>query len=178
MILPIIKYGSPILREKSFAIDPGDYFIVMAQNMLQSLKNAGGIGLAGPQVGLLKNIFIIDTTPMKEEGIIPVEKVIFNPEIVHYGDEEVYCKEGCLSIPGIINEDVSRAKEIEVRYRDENFNVREEVLNGLVARIFQHEYDHLRGILFIDKLSSIRKKLIRSKLREIIKTQKYHNTSK
>ncbi|MBN1788861.1 MAG: peptide deformylase [Bacteroidales bacterium] len=177
MILPIIKYGSPILREKAFAVDPGDYYIAMAQNILQSLKNAGGIGLAGPQVGLLKNIFIIDTTPMKEEGIIPIEKVIFNPEIVHYGDDEVYYKEGCLSIPGI-NEDVSRAKKIEVRYRNENFEVREEVLDGLVARIFQHEYDHLQGILFIDKLSSIRKKLIRSKLREIIKTQKYHYTSK
>jgi peptide deformylase len=177
MILPIIKYGSPILREKSFDIEKNDYYIAMAQNMIQSLKNAGGIGLAGPQVGLLKNIFIIDTTPMKEEGIIPVEKVIFNPEIVHLGDDEVYFKEGCLSIPGI-NEDVSRAEKIEVRYRDENFDIREEVLNGLVARIFLHEYDHLQGVLFIDKLSPIRKKLIRSKLREIIKIQKNNNTLK
>ena len=167
MILPVIKYGSPILRKKAFDLDKGDEYKEIANNMMLTLKNAGGIGLSGPQVGLLKNIFVIDTSPMKNDGITAFEKAIFNPLILHYSEEEVYYNEGCLSIPGI-HEDIFRPEKIEVRYRDENFDWHEEVLEGVVARIFQHEYDHLEGILFIDKLSAIRKKLIKSKLRKIV----------
>jgi peptide deformylase len=166
MILPIIKYGSSTLRKKAFEIDKGDSFSELTQNMRQTLKNAEGIGLAGPQVGELKNIFIIDTSPLKDRGIKTVEKVYFNPTIIHYSKNDVYYNEGCLSIPGI-NEDVSRPDKIEVRYRDENFDWKEEILDDIIARIFQHEYDHLLGILFIDKLSALKKKLIKSKLRKI-----------
>lgn len=166
MILPIIKYGASTLRKKAFEIDKGDSFSELTQNMMQTLKNAEGIGLAGPQVGVLKNIFIIDTSPLKDKGIETVEKIYFNPVIIHYSKSDVYYNEGCLSIPGI-NEDVSRPDKIEVRYRDENFDWKEEILDGIVARIFQHEYDHLQGILFIDKLSALKKKLIKSRLREI-----------
>ena len=166
MILPIIKYGSPILRKKGFDIDSDGDFIELAANLAHTLKNAEGIGLAGPQVGMLKNFFVIDTTPIKE--VESIEKVFFNPIIIHYGEEVVYYNEGCLSIPGI-NEDILRPDKIEVRYRNENFNLQEEVLDGLIARIFQHEFDHLQGILFIDKLSPIKKKLIKNKLREIKK---------
>ncbi len=171
MILPIIKYGSSTLRKKAFDIDKGDNFSEIAANMTDTLKKADGIGLAGPQVGILKDIFIIDTSPLKDDGIKTIEKVFYNPVILHLGDEDVYFKEGCLSIPGI-NEEVRRPEKIEVRYRDENFDWREEVFDGIIARIFQHEFDHLQGILFIDKLNPLRKKLIKSKLREI-KNSKY-----
>jgi peptide deformylase len=166
MILPIILYGSKVLRKKAFDMDKGDAFSETAQNMALTLKNAEGIGLAGPQVGILKNIFIIDTTPLKDKEVEVVEKAYFNPVIKHFSENYVYYNEGCLSIPGI-NEDVLRPDKIEVRYRDKNFDWHEEVLDGLIARIFQHEYDHLQGILFIDKLSPLRKKLIKNKLREI-----------
>ena len=164
MILPIIKYGSPLLRRRGFDIDSGDDFPEMAGNMVHTLKNAEGIGLAGPQVGMMKNLFVIDTTPIKE--VEPVEKVFFNPIIIHYSEVLVYYNEGCLSIPGI-NEDVLRSDKIEVRYRNEKFDWQEEVFDGLIARIFQHEFDHLQGILFIDRLSPLKRKLIKSKLREI-----------
>lgn len=167
MILPVVKYGSPLLRKRAFDLDKEDNFREIAQNMLHTLKDAGGIGLAGPQVSVLRNLFVIDTTPMKDEGIAMMEKAFFNPVIIHYGTEEVEYQEACLSIPGI-NEFISRPGKIEIRYRDENFDWHEEILDGIIARIFQHEYDHLEGILFIDKLSSLRKKLIKSKLKDLL----------
>ncbi len=170
MILPIIKYGSSMLRKKAFDIDKGDSFFKLVQNMVLTLKKADGIGLAGPQVGILKNIFIIDTGPLKDDSVKTIEKVFYNPVILHLGDEDVYYKEGCLSIPGI-NEEVLRPEKIEVCYRDENFDWHEEILDGLIARIFQYEFDHLQGILFIDKLNPLKKKLIKSKLREIKSSQ-------
>jgi peptide deformylase len=170
MILPIFKYGSKVLRKNACDFDKGDDFAETARDIMQTLKNADGLGLAGPQVGLLKNIFIIDTTPLKDKGVEIVEKAYLNPSITWLGDNSVYYNEGCLSIPGI-NEDVLRPEKIEVRYRDQNFDWREELLDGLVARIFQHEFDHLQGILFIDKLSPLRKKLIKNKLREIRNSQ-------
>ena len=166
MILPIIKYGSATLRKKAFDVDKGDFFSELTQNMMLTLKKADGIGLAGPQVGVLKNIFIIDTSPLEVFGVEKIEKVYFNPVITHYSDINEYFKEGCLSIPGI-NEDVLRPERIEVRYRDKNFDLKEEVLDGVIARVFQHEFDHLQGILFTDKLSALKKKLIKGKLREI-----------
>jgi peptide deformylase len=171
MILPIHKYGSPVLRKKAFNIDKGDLFKEIAENMTLTLKKSDGIGLAGPQVGTLKNIFIIDTTTLKDKGFEKVEKAYFNPVIIHYSDNTVCYNEGCLSIPGI-NEEVLRPDKIEVRYLDENFDWREEVLDGLIARIFQHEYDHLQGVLFIDRLSQLKKKLIKEKLQEIKKREK------
>jgi peptide deformylase len=171
MLLPIFKYGSPILRKTAFNIDKGDDHKELARHMMHSLKNANGIGLAGPQVGILKNVFIIDTSPIKEDGIITIEKAIFNPVIIHYSDVDVFYKEGCLSIPDI-HEELLRPDKIEVRYQDENLDWQEVVLDGVVGRIFQHEYDHLQGILFIDKLSAIQKKLIKGKLRKIISSQR------
>lgn len=166
MILPIIKYGSSTLRRKAFEIDKGDSFLQLARNMMQTMKNAEGIGLAGPQVGVLKNIFVIDTFPLKEEETEKIEKVYFNPEIIHFNENKVSYNEGCLSIPGI-NEDVLRPEKIEVRYRDEHFDWHEEILEGIVARVFQHEYDHLQGILFIDRINALRKKMIKNKLQEM-----------
>ena len=166
MILPIVKYGASILRKKAFEIDKGDDFQNLANNMMATLKQSEGIGLAGPQVACAKNIFIIDTTPLAADGVAPIEKVYINPEILHFGDHPVYYNEGCLSIPDIY-EDVLRPDSIMVRYRDINFDLREETLNDIVARIFQHEYGHLQGILFVDRINGIRKRLLRGKLRRI-----------
>ena len=172
MILPIIKYGSPVLRKKAFDIDKEDNFFQLTKNMTLTLNKTGGIGMAGPQVGVLKNIFIINTKPLKEDCIELVEKIFYNPVILQSGNENVYYIEGCLSIPGI-NEEVLRPDKIEVRYRNENFDWRTEVFDGIIARIFQHEFDHLQGILFVDKLNPLRKKLIKSKLLEITRSQNH-----
>lgn len=166
--MPIVIYGSSVLRKKTFELDAGDDFVHLAENMKETLKNASGIGLAGPQVGLLKSIFVIDTTPLENDGIEPFEKVYLNPEVLDYDTNKTFYDEGCLSIPGIY-EDVKRPEKVEVRYRDLNFDQKEEILDGLVARIFQHEYDHLQGILFVDRLSALRRKLIRGKLHHIAK---------
>ncbi|MBN1144779.1 MAG: peptide deformylase [Bacteroidales bacterium] len=169
MVLPVILYGSSLLREKAFDINAGIDFKTIAENMSQTLKKAGGIGLAGPQVNVLKRIFIIDTMPLQEDGIPPLEQVYLNPEILHFDSAENEYKEGCLSIPGI-NENVIRPEKITVRYRNEYFDVREEVLNGVIARIFQHEYDHLQGILFVDRINPLKRRMLRSKLHQIEKT--------
>ena len=166
--MPIVIYGSPVLRKKTFELDAGDDFAQLAENMKETLKNADGIGLAGPQVGLLKSLFVLDTTPLEKDGIDPVEKVFLNPVILNHDDKTAWYNEGCLSIPRIF-EDVKRPEKVEVRYRDLNFDWKEETLTGLEARIFQHEYDHLQGILFVDRLNSLRRKLIRGKLKQITK---------
>jgi peptide deformylase len=168
MIMPIVIYGSPVLRKKTFDIDAEDDFTEMASSMRETLKQAYGIGLAAPQVGILKSMFVIDTSSFENENCNSVEKAIINPEILNYSEKSTYYNEGCLSIPGIF-EDVNRPEEVEVRYRDLNFDWQEEILTGIVARIFQHEYDHLEGILFIDRLSKIRKRLLKIKLSQIIK---------
>jgi len=170
MILPILKYGSKVLRKQAFDIGGDDSPDEWAKNMVATLKNADGIGLAGLQVGLLKNIFIIDTSPQEDKGIEIIEKTYCNPFIIQYSENSGYYNEGCLSIPGI-NEDVLRPDKIEVRYMDEHLNWHEEVLDGLIARIFQHEFDHLQGILFIDRLNLLRKKLIKNKLRKISRSK-------
>ncbi|SHJ66258.1 peptide deformylase [Tangfeifania diversioriginum] len=168
MKMPIVIYGSSILRKKTFELDAGDDFVQMAENMKETLKNADGIGLAGPQVDLQKSLFVVDTTPLEGGGIEPIEKVFLNPVILNHDDNTTWYSEGCLSIPGIF-EEVNRPEKIEVRYRDLNFDWKGETLTGLEARIFQHEYDHLQGILFVDRLNALRRKLIRGKLKQITK---------
>jgi peptide deformylase len=168
MDLKIIKYGSPVLRKKSAKITENDNVALIAENLFSSLKKEGGLGLAGPQVGILKQIFRMDTSPLVEEdpSITKVEVAIVNPEIVWFSKEKEYYNEGCLSIPGIY-EDVLRSETIDVRYYDINFNLIEERLDGIKARIFQHEYDHLEGILFIDRLSPLKRKLLSGRLNKI-----------
>jgi peptide deformylase len=170
MALQIITYGAPILRKKSSEITKNDNVSLLAEDLFSALKKEGGLGLAGPQVNLSKQIFIIDTSPLAEEDpLIPkVEIAVINPEIVWSSEETAYYNEGCLSIPNIY-EDVSRPETIDVRYYDISFNPIEERLDGIKARIFQHEYDHLQGILFIDRLSSLKRKLLTSKLNKIKK---------
>jgi len=166
MVLPVIRYGSPLLRRKSIGFNGPEEIKTLSGDMSETLKRYEGIGLAAPQVSLLKNIFIIDTNPLADKGVVSVEKVIVNPEIVDYGSDNSYYTEGCLSIPEIF-EDILRPEKIEVRYRDENFDLHKEILDGILARIFQHEYDHLNGVLFIDRLYPLKRKLIQSRLKGI-----------
>ncbi len=168
MDMPVVIYGSPVLRKKSYDIEQKYDFHALVENMFETLKAQKGIGLAAPQVGLLKNLFIIDTTPLEEEGTGIIEKAYINPEILSRGAETNYFSEGCLSIPGIF-EEVNRPDKIEVRYRDIHFNWQEQTMEGIASRIFQHEYDHLQGILFIDHLHALRKKMLRTKLNKISK---------
>ncbi len=170
MILPVVLYGSPILRQISYDVHEEDLPDQVSKIMFDTLKNDNGIGLAGPQVGLLKRIFIIDTTPLIEDDplIKKVEQVCLNPQILDIADDQVIYNEGCLSIPGIYK-DVYRPDKIRVRYQTLSFETIEEELEGIRARIFQHEYDHLEGILFIDKLSALQRKLLSGKLKKIKK---------
>lgn len=170
MILPVIKYGSPILRKFSYDIREEDLPEQVSKNMFDTLKKDAGIGLAGPQIGLLKKIFIMDTTPLLEDDPLlkKVEQVFVNPQILEVSDDQVIYNEGCLSIPGIYK-DLYRPDKIRVRYQNLSFETIEEELDGIQARIFQHEYDHLEGILFIDKLSALQRKLLSGKLNKIRK---------
>lgn len=169
MVVPIILYGSPILRKHSFAVTKSDDLQLLSQNLFDTVKKSGGIGLAAPKAGLLKRAFVIDTSPFSknDQTIHPFEQIFINPEIISQSADKIYYEEGCLSIPGIF-EDVFRPKKIAVRYFDGNFNRIEEELDGIKARIFQHEYDHLEGILFIDKLNPLKRKLLANKLYKII----------
>ena len=136
--------------------------------LFDSLKEANGIGLASPQINLLKRAFVIDTTILVKDDLTveKIERVYINPLIVDSSSEPGFYKEGCLSFPGIF-EDVERPEKILVRYQDQSLNTIEEELDGLQARIFQHEYDHLSGILFIDRLSLLKRKLLTRKLYHI-----------
>lgn len=168
MVAPIILYGSTVLRKHSAEITEEDNVLKITNMLFDTIKNAKGIGLAGPQISLLKRAFVIDTSPLIEDDITieKFEGVFINPVIIERNTEPKIYKEGCLSIPGIY-EEVERAAKIWVRYQDLSFNIIEEELNGIKARIFQHEFDHLEGILFIDKISQLNRKLITVKLNKI-----------
>ena len=178
MILPIIAYGDPVLRKVGVEIDK-DYkdFAVLISNMWETMENASGVGLAAPQIGKAIRLFIVDTTPFAEDEELEEEernflggfrKVFINPKITSETGEEWVFNEGCLSIPDV-REDVFRNPDITIEYLDENFKKHTETLTGLAARVVQHEYDHIEGILFTDKLSSLKKRLIKKKLENISK---------
>jgi len=178
MILPIIAYGDPVLRKVGIDIDK-DYpdLDILIENMKETMVNASGVGLAAPQIGKAIRLFIINATPFSEDDELEEEertflatfdKVFINAKILKEEGDEWAFNEGCLSIPDI-NEDVFRQEKITVEYLDENFEKHTEVFDGLAARVFQHEYDHIEGILFTDKISSLKKRLIKKKLENISK---------
>jgi peptide deformylase len=169
MVVPIILYGSPILRKQSFSVSRFDDYQQLSQDLFDTVKKSGGIGLAAPQAGILKRAFVIDTSPFSENEQTgqPYERFFINPEIVNKSTNTSNYEEGCLSIPGIY-ENVWRPEKIAVRYLNENFELVEEELDGIKARIFQHEFDHLEGILFIDKINSLKRKLLARKLYQIV----------
>lgn len=171
--IDIEKYGSSVLRGKCVELTAEEKIGQLIGVHFEAVKKAGGIGLAAPQIGFSKRIFVIDTSPLKsaDPSIEEVQAVYINPRIVWKSVERVVYLEGCLSVPGILA-DIERPERIRVRYRDEQFAEQERELDGVVARIFQHEYDHLEGILFIDRMSFLRKKFLSGKLKEIRKESK------
>ncbi len=178
MILPIVAYGHPVLKKKAKDIVVAyPKLDELLENMWETMYNAHGVGLAAPQIGLAIRLFLVDTSPFSEDDSYSEEeqkqlanfkKAFINPVILSEEGEEWPFSEGCLSIPGI-NEDVFRKPEVTITYQDEDFKVHTETYDGLIARVIQHEYDHIEGILFTDKLSSLKKRLIKSKLSNITK---------
>ena len=171
MILPIYIYGQPILRKETKDISP-DYPNLkgLIENMFETMYNADGVGLAAPQIGLEDRILVVDLSPLADSdpSFNNFKKAFINARIVESDGEEVNVEEGCLSIPNI-HEKVSRKNRIRIQYLDENLIPRDEVYEGYKARVIQHEYDHLDGILFVDHLPGIRKQMIRSKLNKMLK---------
>jgi peptide deformylase len=169
MILPIVAYGAAILRKEAEYIE-NDYpnLSNIIADMYETMYHAKGVGLAAPQIGLSINLFIIDSEKMEEEGsnVKPIKQLFINTEIVELiGDDTTY-NEGCLSVPGI-NEDVVRKSAVKIWYQDENFVEREKIFTGMPARIILHEYDHLLGKTFVEKLSPLKRTLLKGKLRNI-----------
>ena len=169
MILPILAYGSSMLRKEAEYID-SDYpnLSSVIADMYETMYHAKGVGLAAPQIGLPINLFIIDSEQMEKDDsdIEPIKQTFINFEIVELLGENTTYSEGCLSIPGI-NEDIVRKESVKVWYQDENFVEHEKIYTGMPARIIQHEYDHLVGKTFVDKLSSLKRTLLKGKLRDI-----------
>jgi len=178
MVLPIMAYGSPVLRKMGSTIK-NDYpnLEELISNMRETMKNARGVGLAAPQIGKAIRLFIVDTSPFSEDDELSEEerdilknfnKIFINPKILNEEGNDWVFNEGCLSIPNI-NEDVFRKDTLTIEYLDENFKKHVETIDGLVARVVQHEYDHIEGVLFTDKLSSLKKRLLKKKLENISK---------
>jgi peptide deformylase len=171
MIYPIVAYGTPVLKKKADVIDsvyPDLEGVI--QNMFDTMYKAHGVGLAAPQVGLSIRLFVIDASPFADEDpkLKGVKKVFINAEILEEEGDGWKFNEGCLSIPGI-REDVERKPTLLLRYVDENFTLFEERFDGILARVIQHEYDHIEGVLFTDRLSQLRKTLLKGKLADISK---------
>ncbi|MFL2636597.1 MAG: peptide deformylase [Flavobacteriaceae bacterium] len=176
MILPIVAYGSPVLKKRciDISIDYKDLNLLI-QNMWETMYAASGVGLAAPQIGLSIRLFVVDASTFSNDENLSIEernnlsnfkKVFINPTLTPLTSEVNTFNEGCLSIPDI-REDIVRENEILIEYLDENFKKKKLRLNGLRARVVQHEYDHIEGILFTDKLSSFKKRLIKTKLNNI-----------
>lgn len=168
MILPIVAYGDAVLKKKADSIDENSKKLQqLIDDMFETMYKAEGVGLAAPQVGKDIRLFIIDSTPMDDE-YTDMKKVFINPEIVDYAGSPFPFEEGCLSIPGI-REKVKRPETITIQYLDRNFKEHTEDFSGMAARVIQHEFDHIEGILFTDKLSPLKKKLLKKKLEMIAK---------
>lgn len=169
MILPIYAYGSPVLRKIAKDIDlDSPELKQLIHNMFETMSSAEGVGLAAPQVGKPIRLFLVDARIYGEDyvDLKDFKKVFINAQITKKWGDEVLEKEGCLSLPDI-HEDVYRQDNIRINYVDENLEKQDIVFTGMAARIIQHEYDHLDGILFPDKLSPLKKRLIKGKLRDI-----------
>ncbi len=171
MILPIVLYGDPILKKNTTHVAPDHEGLqTLIKDMFETMYAADGVGLAAPQIGQSLNIFIVDATPFQEEypETKDLKKVFINAEIIEESGEPWYFNEGCLSFPEL-REDVLRKPVIKIQYFDEDFVKNEEVFDGLTARIIQHEYDHVKGKVFVDKISFLKRRLIKNKLNDIAK---------
>ena len=172
MIYPIVVYGSPILRQVAKEISAQDYpnLKTLIADMFDTMHKSDGMGLAAPQIGKSIRIFVVDATSLADEdpALKDFRKVFVNPKLMVLGEDKIVMNEGCLSLPKI-REDVDRNNRVKITYYDEDWNYFEEEYEGLKARVIQHEYDHLDGVLFIDKINPLRKKLLKGKLNDISK---------
>ncbi len=170
MIRPILAYGNPILKQTSSKVDTkNDDILPLIEDMWETMYNANGVGLAAPQIGVLKQVFIADFEYFQEEEsfikseIDKLQKVFINPIITdEFGDHFIF-SEGCLSIPDI-SEEVIRKNNLTIEFLDEKFNQNKITCSGIIARVIQHEYDHLKGILFTDRISPLKKRELKGKL--------------
>jgi peptide deformylase len=169
MIYPIVAYGDPVLRKIGAEVEK-DYPLLkqLIENMFETMYESHGVGLAAPQIGKAINLFIIDSSRFEDEKYPNIKKVFINAEILDESGEKWDFEEGCLSIPHI-RENVKRHDTLRIRYQDENFETHEETYDGIVARVIQHEYDHVKGVMFVDRLSELKKRLLKNKLINISK---------
>ncbi len=173
MVMPVYVYGMSVLRKVAREI-PEDFegLDQLIEDLFETMYASEGIGLAAPQVGKSLRIFVVDTSPMADDDEKPelkdFKKAFINPVIIEEFDEPLTYEEGCLSLPQI-REEVVRPSQVRIEYYDENWKLREEVYDGLRARVIQHEYDHLDGRLFVDRINPIRRKLLSSRLSAISK---------
>jgi peptide deformylase len=191
MILPIVAIGDSVLKAKAKTIAadmPAEELQKLIADMYETMYYAHGVGIAAPQVGRSLRLFVIDSNPMVEldeedkkeleasgeEPEVGIKQVFINPQMLSETGEPWGFEEGCLSIPGV-RELVQRCPDIVIRYEDENRQVHEQGFSGLTARVIQHEYDHLEGILFTDKLSTFKKQLLKGKLARISKGDVKHD---
>jgi len=176
MKYPIIAYGDPVLRRKATAIDKDEYPHIkqIIDDMYETMYGARGVGLAAPQVGLSMRLFVVDASVFADEepDLKDFKKTFINATILEETGEEWGFNEGCLSIPDI-REDVYRKPTVKISYYDENWKHHEDTFSGLAARVIQHEYDHIEGKLFTDKLSPLRKRLIEKRLNDISRGMVY-----
>ncbi len=176
MVLPIVAYGDPVLKRVASEI-PEDYEGLqgLIADMWETMYNAQGLGLAAPQIGRSLRLFVIDTAPLADDEELNEEeklrlksfkRAFINARLTGEQGENWDFNEGCLSIPDI-REDVSRRSEIEMEYQDEEFKWKREIFSGLMARVIQHEYDHIEGVLFTDHLSPLKRRLLKGRLDKI-----------
>ncbi len=178
MIYPIVAYGDPVLRKVTVDIDKSYDVKKLSEDMFETMYNAKGVGLAAPQIGLNLRMFVVDGRPFnegedmeerdKDPSLIDFKKVFINAEILEEDGDDWGFEEGCLSIPDV-REDIYRPEYLTIRYFDENWNEFTEEYEGLAARIIQHEYDHVDGILFTDHLNPVKKRMLKNKLAKITK---------
>jgi peptide deformylase len=175
MIYPIVAYGNPVLKRRGSDIEQGSMDVEqLSKDMFETMYQAGGVGLAAPQIGLSLRMFVIDTVGMEDEeeleqGTAKAIKMVFiNPQIIEESGEEWAFEEGCLSIPKI-REDVFRKEKLHIRWFDEKWVAHEASFDDMAARVIQHEYDHIEGVLFTDHLSAFKKRLLKAKLANISK---------
>ncbi|UOR05117.1 peptide deformylase [Hymenobacter aerilatus] len=183
MIYPVVAFGDPVLKVRARDL-PADFSAdelkQLVADMYDTMYYAHGVGLAAPQIGKSVRLFVIDSAPMIDEEdengepaqleatAQPVKRAFINPQIIHEEGEKWGFEEGCLSIPGV-REMVYRQPVVTLRYEDENRQPHEETFSGMTARVIQHEYDHLEGVLFTDKISAFKKQFIKGKLARISK---------
>lgn len=168
MIYPIVAYGDPVLKKQAKDIEKGTDVKQLVEDMFETMYNANGVGLAAPQIGKDIRLFVVDAEAMDPDNLTNFKKAFVNPEILDEYDDDWAYEEGCLSIPGIRGQ-VHRPAKLKIRYFDTDWNEHVEELDGLAARVIQHEYDHIEGILFVDYMSPLKKKLLKGKLADISK---------